>query len=106
MAQTRIVLPPAAKKGEVVEIKTLIQHIMETGHRRDNIGRPIERDIIKTLVVTYGGAEIFRAECGPGVAANPYFAFSTVATETGELVFTWTDEKGATTVEKRTLTVS
>lgn len=106
MAQTRIVMPATAKRGEVVEIKTLIQHIMETGHRRDNMGRPIERDIIKTFVVTYGGAEVFRSECGPGVAANPYFAFHTVAMESGELVFTWTDEKGQATVEKRTITVA
>ncbi len=105
MAQTRIVCPATAKKGDVIEIKTLIQHHMETGHRRDNMGRPIERDIIKTLVVTYAGAEVFRATLGPGIAANPYIMFSTVATETGEIVFTWIDEKGAATTEKRTLTV-
>lgn len=105
MAQTRIVAPATASKGDVIEIKTLIQHIMETGHRRDNMGRPIERDIIQSLTVTYAGAEVFRAELGPGVAANPYFAFSTVATESGELVFTWTDEKGIATVEKRNLKV-
>lgn len=106
MAQTRIVCPTTARKGEIVEIKTLIQHHMETGHRRDNMGRPIERDIISSLVVTYSRTEVFRAELGPGIAANPFFAFSTIAAETGELVFTWTDEKGAATVEKRLLTVS
>jgi sulfur-oxidizing protein SoxZ len=49
MPITRIAVQPSAKKGEVIEIKTLIQHIMETGHRRDNMGRPIPRDIITAL---------------------------------------------------------
>jgi sulfur-oxidizing protein SoxZ len=106
MATTRIVMPASAKKGEIIEIKTLVQHEMETGHRRDNFGKPIPRDIIHSFVVTYAGAEIFRTELFPGVAANPYIAFSTVATETGEVVFTWTDDQGAKTVEKRKLAVT
>jgi sulfur-oxidizing protein SoxZ len=104
-ATTRIVLPAEAKKGAVVEIKTLIRHEMETGHRRDNFGKPIPRDIINAFVVTYAGEEVFRAELFPGIAANPYFAFTTVATETGEIVFTWTDDRGRQTIEKRTLKV-
>lgn len=106
MATTRIVMSEAARKGSIVEFKTLIRHEMETGHRRDNMGKPIPRDIINAFVVTYGDAEIFRAELFPGVAANPYFAFSTVATETGEVVFTWTDDQGEKTIEKRTLKVT
>ncbi len=106
MATTRIVMPATAKKGEIIEIKTLVQHEMETGHRRDNVGKPIARDIINSFIVTYGGDEIFKTDLFPGVAANPYIAFSTVATQTGEIVFTWTDDQGAKTVEKRKLTVT
>jgi sulfur-oxidizing protein SoxZ len=106
MPITRIGVPLSAKKGEVIEIKTLIQHIMETGHRHDNMGRPIPRDIINRLVVTYDGAEIFRADIFPGIAANPYFAFSTIATSTGDVVFQWTDDKGETTTERRKLNVA
>ena len=106
MAITRIVMPAAARAGQVIEIKTLIQHQMETGHRRDNVGKAIPRDIITAFVVTYEGDEIFRAELFPGVAANPYFAFSTVATKTGELVFTWTADSGPPTIERRKLTVT
>ena len=106
MATTRIVIPASAKRGDVIEIKTLIRHEMETGHRRDNMGKPIPRDIINAFVVTYGGEEIFRAKLFPGVAANPYFAFTTIATEPGEIVFRWTDDKGETAVEKRTLKVT
>lgn len=65
MATTRIAMPAAAKAGEIIEIRTLIQHIMETGHRRDDMGRPIARDIIKSFVVTYNGTEIFRTEMFP-----------------------------------------
>ena len=105
MAQTRIVIPATARRGEILEIKTLIQHIMETGHRRDNEGRPVPRDIVKTFGVTWNGTEIFRTELFPGCAANPYIAFSTVATETGEVVFTWVDDAGATTIETRRVVV-
>jgi sulfur-oxidizing protein SoxZ len=106
MATTRIVMPASAKKGDIIEIKTLVQHEMETGHRRDNFGKPIPRDIIHTFVVTYAGTEIFKTEMFPGVAANPYVAFSTVATATGDIVFTWLDDKGGKTVETRKLTVT
>ena len=106
MALTRISMPATAKKGEVIEIRSLVQHHMETGYRRDNDGRPIVRDIISRFVVTYNGAEIFRSELGPGIAANPFFAFSTVAVGTGDFVFTWTDEKGEATSVTKTLTVT
>lgn len=105
MATTRIVVPATAKKGQIIEIKTLVQHPMITGHGRDNVGKPVPRDIINAFVVTYAGEEVFRADLFPGVAANPFFAFSTIATVTGEVVFTWTDDQGVETVEKRQLTV-
>ena len=106
MATTRIVMPDKAKKGDVIEIKTIIQHVMETGYRRDYQGVAIPRDIIKRYVVTYAGAEIFTADMTQGVAANPYFAFFTQAVETGDIVFTWTDEKGENTVVTKKLTVT
>jgi len=106
MRTARIVMPKTAKKGEIIEIKTLITHPMETGYRRDDMGKAVPRDIIGLFTVTYAGTEVFRMDLFPGVAANPFAAFTTVATETGELVFTWTDEKGEAHVEKATLTVT
>jgi sulfur-oxidizing protein SoxZ len=94
MKSARIVMPATARKGELIDIKTLIQHPMETGYRRGDKGEIIARDIIRTLSVTYAGEEIFRAELTQGVAANPYMAFSTIAVATGDVVFTWTDEGG------------
>ena len=103
---TRIVMPASARKGQPIEIKTIVQHPMETGYRRDHRGAVIPRDIIKRVVVTYAGAEIFTADATQGIAANPYFAFFTTAIETGDMVFTWTDEKGESTVVTRKLTVT
>ena len=103
---TRVVMPASAKKGEVVQIKSIVQHEMESGFRRDNNGLAIPRHIITSFVVSYAGAEIFKADVFPGVAANPYFGFTTTATETGEVVFTWTDDRGDVTTERRTLTVT
>ena len=102
----RIVMPASAKKGQAIEIKTLVQHPMETGYRRDHRGEVIPRDIIKRVVVSYAGAEVFTVDATQGVAANPYFAFYLQAVETGDVVFTWTDEKGDVTTEKRTLKVT
>lgn len=103
---TRVSMPQNAKKGEIIEIKTLIQHDMETGYRRDEKGQVIPRDIIVRFEARYGADVIFSAETFPGIAANPYLAFSTVATETADLSFTWTDLNGATTTALRKLTVA
>ena len=66
MARILINVPPKAKRGDVIEIKTLISHDMESGYRPDNVGKMIPRDIISLFVATYNGAEIFqigRASC-------------------------------------------
>ncbi len=104
MRPARIVVPETAKVGEIVEIKALIQHPMVTGHTAAGANTE-PRDIIHTLTVTYDGAEIFRADFMPGIAANPYVAFTTVATVTGDIVFTWTDDKSEVTTAARTLRV-
>jgi sulfur-oxidizing protein SoxZ len=106
MRTARIVCPKTAKRGEIIEIKTLINHPMETGYRRDDMGQAIARDIFKSFAVTYNGVEVFRSEMFPGTAANPFVAFTTLATETGTLEFTWTDDKGETHVEKAQITVT
>jgi sulfur-oxidizing protein SoxZ len=105
MARVLINLPPRAKRGEIIEIKTLIAHPMETGYRLDTTGTAIPRDIISRFVCTYNSDEIFRAELFPAIAANPFIAFFTTATESGELVFSWTDDHGQTQTEIRQITV-
>ena len=65
----------------------------------------IPRDIIRLFVCTYNGTEIFRAELHPAIAANPFFVFSTVATESGTLAFQWTGDNGFSATESAAITV-
>ena len=105
MASALINVPERAKRGEVVEIKTLISHVMETGYRRTQLGAPIPRDIVRRFVCTYNGAEVFSADLHPAIAANPFIAFSTVAVESGTLTFQWTGDNGFSVTESARITV-
>jgi sulfur-oxidizing protein SoxZ len=93
MARALINVPRKARPGEVIEIKTLLSHPMETGYRRDNVGSPIPRDIISRFVCTYNGMEVFQADLFPAIAANPFLSFFMVAAESGTLEFRWTDDQ-------------
>jgi sulfur-oxidizing protein SoxZ len=106
MAGALINVPKSAKRGEIIEIKTLLRHPMETGYRRGVSGEEIPRDIINWFVCTYNGDEIFRAELFPAIAANPFIAFFTTATESGEIAFTWTDDTGKAQTEAVKITVT
>lgn len=102
----RISAPDTAEMGEIVEVKAMIQHPMETGYRRDAKGDVIPRDIIKRFRCTYDGNTVFEATFFPGIAANPFLAFCLRATRTGPIEFSWTDQHGETWSETRQLTVS
>jgi sulfur-oxidizing protein SoxZ len=106
LAPARVSMPAEAKKGSIVEIKALVRHPMETGYRVDDMGQSIPRNIITQFTVIYGGVEIFRMDMYPAIAANPFVSFAIHASVTGELVFTWTDDHGQVTVERKTLTVT
>jgi sulfur-oxidizing protein SoxZ len=105
MARALINVPKQAKRGEIIEIKTLVSHPMETGYRRSNMGGAIPRDIINSFVCTYNGEEIFRAELFPAISANPFITFHTVATESGTLAFKWTDDKGEVSTQSVSISV-
>ena len=94
MARVVVNVPAEAKRGAVIEIRTLAAHPMETGFRRTQLGEVIPRDIIRSLVCIYNGVEMFRAELHPAIAVNPLISFSTVATESGTLEFRWTGDNG------------
>ena len=104
-ARTLINVPAKARRGEVIEIKTLIAHPMETGFRVGLNGALIARDIITTFACTYNGEEIFRAEFSPAIAANPFLTFFTTATVTGTIEFQWTGDNGFAAVESAPVTV-
>jgi sulfur-oxidizing protein SoxZ len=105
MTKPRIRVPRQARKGEIIEIKTLIAHPMETGYRRDVQGKLLPRQIIHTFTCRYNGEEVFRADWHPAVAANPFLAFYTVATESGRLHFEWIDDDGTIYAAEADITV-
>lgn len=105
MSKPRIRLPDKAKVGEVIEVKTLISHVMETGQRKEADGKPIPRSIINSFAVKFAGADVFSADLHPGISANPYIAFFMRVPGPGEFEFTWTDDAGVKVVEKQKLNV-
>ena len=106
MAGVRVAVPATAKRGDIIEIRTLVQHAMETGFRRTHLGEVIPRNIIRTFVCTYNGEEIFRADYHPALSANPYLTFTTIATESGTIRFTWTGDNGFSVTESATISVT
>lgn len=105
MTVARISMPATAKRGEIIDIRTVISHNMETGFRRDYLGAPLPRDIITGFACTYNGVEVCRAVLHPAISANPYLTFATVATESGTLVFTWSGDNGFTFTESAAISV-
>ena len=105
MARAIVKLPSQAKQGEIIEIRTLASHTMETGFRHSDTGKPIPRDIITRFVCTYNGVEIFSADLYPAISANPYLTFSTLAVESGQLEFKWTGDNGFSVAESANITV-
>lgn len=90
----RIQIPRQVKRGAPFEVRIAIQHVMETGFRYDIHGKIIPKNVVNTLSCRYNGVEVFRAELGSGIAANPYLQFYTVAEGNGELEFSWVDDRG------------
>ena len=106
MASALINVPATAKRGDVIEIKTLMSHIMETGFRHTVTGVAIPRNIITDFSCRYNGVEVFRAELFPASSANPFITFFTVATDSGTFEFRWTGDNGFSETASATITVT
>ena len=102
----RVQLPKEARRGETIEVRIVIQHPMETGFRRDEVGRPIKRNVINAFSCRFNGAEVFRADMSSGIAANPYLQFYTVAQASGDFEFYWIDDEGNQGLERQAIVVS
>ena len=101
----RIRLPKQANKGEVVEIKTLLAHLMESGQRKDSAGKIVPRKIINRFACAFNGKPVFECELEPAIAANPYLQFSVKVEESGVFTFNWTDDDGTVTTAEERITV-
>jgi sulfur-oxidizing protein SoxZ len=105
MPRVLINVPASAKRGDIIEIKTLISHPMESGFRIGANGTPIPRDIITLFTCSYNGEEVFHAELSPAIAANPFIAFFTVAHDSGTLEFRWSGDNGFAATATAAITV-
>src|SRR5258707_11365995 len=103
--KARIKLPKDAKKGEIIQIKTLVAHLMESGQRRDKDGKLIPRMIINNFTCTFNGKPVFSCGLESAVAANPYLQFSSRVEENGTFKFNLIDDDGHTILAKETILV-
>ncbi len=101
----RIRLPRSASAGEVVQVRTLISHPMETGNRRDQDGNVVPRQIINRFTCEYDGKVVVDCDLGISVAANPFMEFDVKVEQTADFVFTWHDDDGSVYTETQTLEV-
>ena len=106
MTKARINIPKSISRGDLIEIKTLVTHPMETGFRVDSLGVRIPRNILTRLQVTLDDSMVFQAELKPGIAANPYISFFLRAGKSGRLEFTWIGQNDFKLVETRRLDVT
>lgn len=105
MASALINVPAKAKRGDIVEIKTLMSHIMETGYRHTTTGEVIPRDIITGFICRFNGTEIFRADLFPAISANPFITFFATVTESGKFEFEWSGDQGFHETASASITV-
>jgi len=91
----RVKVPSTATVGEVITIKTLINHTMESGQRKDKkTGELIPRKIINKFSASFNGTPVITVELEPAVSANPYFEFAMKVPEAGTVHFEWVDDDG------------
>ena len=105
MADAIVSVPASAGPGEVIEIRALVRHPMETGFRHTQTGERIPRNIITHFACRYDGVDVFRATLHPSITANPMLVFSTRATVTGRIEFRWTGDHGFSLTETASIQV-
>ena len=107
MATAMIFLPRTIiRKGDIITLKATISHPMESGYRRTETGVEIPRNLIRHFSCRYDGEEIFSCDFHPAISANPFLAFTTIATRTGPVSFHWTGDNGFAHREDAVLTVA
>jgi sulfur-oxidizing protein SoxZ len=105
MARVLLNMPKTAKPGDIVEVKLLISHPMESGQRKDENGQTVPRNIIHEFRCVYNGAEVLHLDLYPAMAANPYLAFSFRAEQSGSVEMSWIDDQGIAGSESAVLQV-
>ena len=101
----RVRIPKTASAGEVITIKTLISHPMESGQRKDKEGNVIPRRIINKFTCEFNGQIVFACDLEPAISANPYLEFSMMVPESGTVTMTWVDDDGSVYTQEKKITV-
>lgn len=91
----RVKVPKKAAAGDVITIKTLISHKMESGQRKDKEGNVIPRSIINRFTCDFNGENVVDITLEPAISTNPYFEFEAKVPEAGDFQFTWYDDDGS-----------
>ena len=102
----RVKVPKSAAAGEVITIKTLISHKMESGRRKDSDGNVIPRRIINRFTCDFNGQNVIDVTLQPAISTNPFFEFQAKVPESGEFKFTWYDDDGSVYEASKKITVS
>jgi sulfur-oxidizing protein SoxZ len=97
--------PERISAGDVVKVRLLVQHPMDTGYLQDLLGKMVPRNVIRLLTCKLGSREVLRVEPSSGIAANPLFEFFVLATETTEMHVEWVDDRGNRGEHKQTMIV-
>lgn len=105
MARALVRLPALARPGEVIEVRVLLQHPMETGFRPGADGRVLPRDIVRRVEARLDGELVFAADLFPAIAANPYLAFPLRVEQAGTLVLSFQGDNGFAHSESAALRV-
>ena len=106
LSNPRVNLPTGMSPGEPAEVRTLINHPMETGLREDANGDLMPRHIIERFHVSLDGETAFEAELHQSISANPYLRFYLAPKASGEAEFSWQDDSGNTARHAAELDVS
>ncbi len=102
----RVRVPREASAGDVISVRTLINHIMESGQRRDDDGNVIPRSIIHRFTCDFNGQNVIEVLLEPAISTNPYFQFEATVPESGTFTFTWYDDDGSVYTESADIAVT
>ena len=104
--QRKLKYKETVTQGELVKVKTLAEHEMESGVRRDEkTGVIYPRLIIYKVTARYNGKIVFKANWFSGVSANPYLAFYFRANKSGLIEIEWEDDYSKSTFKRGYLKV-
>lgn len=93
-------------KGEVVIVRAMVAHPMETGLRKQASGELVPRNIINSFTCTLDGATLFSWRPETAVSPSPYLEFRFLAETGGELAMRWTDDAGQTILAQERIEIA